>query len=427
MLKRLPGDQLEEESLNALATFFNSRSWEFNRQVRDKSGIDGEVEIIHGIERTGRSLKCQVKAGLSYVSSETEAHIRLRVERKYLEHWERMTAPVLLFFYHPTTRTFFWKAIKEYLDQYPNLLKHGTETCGIIFDKEQDKLTPESLAAMEQVEARKFSYSHILIEGSLAELGWSNWFQVKRFPPLLQAPCRVSSRSEISPYVDREYSYVVHDSRLIALSNIRNTECELRKFIDTAGVRPMLQGDIPSNIFVELLNNTLLILTRQLDLVHQGDRFFFSSGVLKSEETKTFSYVSLKGLPETRQKVYVRRFGSRTENIHHAVRLSFLRHLGDWLLVVEPDWYLSYPFGGQPSRREVGARVTSLKASTYNKDYLYLIHFWRQFLSNNTDTISIPCSFPGDGALIEVRSLPVEFGLRFRFFNDYDGPKDNVP
>src|SRR5436305_530347 len=137
MLKRLPQDRLEDESVSAVANFFNSNGWEFNRQSRDKSGIDGEVEIIHGIERSGRLLKCQVKAGTSYITSESEESLRIRVERKYLDHWSQMSAPVLLLFYHPTTRLIFWKAIKEHLQFYPSLLKHSSETCVIVFDKEQ--------------------------------------------------------------------------------------------------------------------------------------------------------------------------------------------------------------------------------------------------------------------------------------------------
>ncbi len=167
---------------------------------------------------------------------------------------------------------------------------------------------------------------------------------------------------------------------MITLSNIRDTACELRKFVDTDKISPILRTDIPDPLFTELLNQTLLMFAKQRELLFHRDRFYFSSAVLKSQDTRTFSYTSLKGLPETRQKIYVRQIGKRTENQHHAVRLSFIQHLREWFLLIEPDWYFSYPFGKRPSRSEIGARITSEKAGTYNKDYLYLIHFWRQFL-----------------------------------------------
>src|SRR6266700_5132143 len=161
MLKRTPQDQLEDQSINAVASFFNENGWEFNRQARDKSGIDAEIEIIHGVERTGRFLKSQVKAGSSYISSETENLLKIRVERKYLEHWEKMTAPVVLFFYHPDTGQIFWKAVKEHLALCPSILKGATETSVIPFDKEQQRLEAESLVSLEAVEAKRFSYENI--------------------------------------------------------------------------------------------------------------------------------------------------------------------------------------------------------------------------------------------------------------------------
>src|SRR5579863_8931846 len=210
MLKRLPQDRLEDESIGAVASFFNSNEWEFNRQTRDKSGIDGEVEIIHGIERTGRLIKCQIKAGASYISSESENYLRIRIERKYLEHWAKMTAPVLVMFYDPATRLIFWKAIREYLDLYPSLLTRATESCLIGFDKDQDRLETESLAALEAMEAGRFRYDNILIERSRSELGWSNWIvlldpasdRCSRFfqAPILRRPDFLLFQAAMEPF-----------------------------------------------------------------------------------------------------------------------------------------------------------------------------------------------------------------------------------
>ena len=184
MLRRLPQDRLEEESIGAVTTFFNSNGWEFSRQARDKSGIDGEIEIIHGVERTRCVLKCQVKAGTSYISSETENQLRIRVEGKYLEHWAKVNFPVLRFFYHPTTRSIFWKAMQPHFASYPALLKGSSESPVVVFDKEKECLEAESLALLELVETGKFSYDSILMEPSRTELGWSNWFPIATFPTL---------------------------------------------------------------------------------------------------------------------------------------------------------------------------------------------------------------------------------------------------
>jgi len=423
MLKRLPQDQLEDESINAVSSFFNENGWEFNKQARDKSGIDAEIEIIHGVERTGRFLKAQVKAGSSYISSETENLLKIRLERKYLEHWAKMTAPVVLLFYHPDTHEIFWKAMKEHLALYPSILNGAGETCVIPFDKEQERLEAESLMSLEAVEAKRFSYENILMESGHSELGWSNWFLVRRFPTLWSADIGVSSTSRIAARLNRQYTFVFQPNRLLTFSDIRNEESELRNFVDTSTISPISQNEVPGPAIVELLNQALLFLAQANDLIVRGDRFYFSPTLLRTPNNNKFSYTSLKGREETRTKIYMQKLGTKIEYKHHAVRLSFLQHRGNWYLQLDPDWFFTYPYGKRPSKSEIGARITSEKANMHNKDYLYLLHSWRQFLSSGQPSIEIPCARPGDGSSVEVSATPLEFKFLFRLFNDYTGPK----
>jgi hypothetical protein len=109
LLKKLPQDQLEDESIAAVSTICRALNWDFNVQVKDKSGIDAEIEVVNGIVRTGLFLKCQLKAGKSYISSETEEALRIRVESKYLQHWYQSNVQIVLLFYHPIDKTVFWK------------------------------------------------------------------------------------------------------------------------------------------------------------------------------------------------------------------------------------------------------------------------------------------------------------------------------
>lgn len=418
-LKRTPQDQLEDESINAVASFFNDNGWEFNKQARDKSGIDAEIEIIHGVERTGRYLKSQVKAGNSYISSETENLLKIRVERKYLEHWLKMTAPVVLFFYHPGTGQIFWKAVKEHLALNPSVLKSATETCLIPFDKERERLEAESIVSLEAVEAKRFSYENILVESGHSELGWSNLFLVRRFPILWSAGVGLPSSSRIAANLNRQYTFAFQDNQLLTFSDIRKESCELRSFVDTTSIRTTPLDGVSAPTIVELLNQALVFLAQSNDLIPRGDRFYFSPSLLRTPENNTFSYIALKGEQTERTKIYMQ----KSEYKHHAVRLSFLRHCRNWYLQLDPDWYFTYPYGKRPTKAAIGARITSEKAAMHNKDYLYLLHFWRQFLSAGQATIEIPCARPGDGTSIEVSALPLEFKFLFRLFNDYFGPK----
>jgi hypothetical protein len=418
-LKRTPQDRLEDESINAVASFFNENGWEFNRQARDKSGIDAEIEIIHGVERTGRYLKSQVKAGNSYISSETENLLKIRIERKYLEHWQKMTAPVVLFFYHPDTRQIFWKAVKEHLALNPSILKGATDACVIPFDKERERLADESIVSLESVEAKRFSYENILVESGHSELGWSNLFLVHRFPTLWSAAIGISSVSRIAANLNRQYSFAFQDNQLLTFSDLRKKSCELRNFVDITSIRLMPQVDVPAPTIVELLNQALLYLAQRNGLIRRGDRFYFSPSLLRTPSDNTFSYIALKGEQTERTKIYMQ----KSEYKHHAVRLSFLLHCRNWYLQLDPDWYFTYPYGKRPTKAALGARITSEKAAMHNKDYLYLLHFWRQFLSAGQSTIEIPCVMPDDGTKVEVSALPLEFKFLFRLFNDYIGPK----
>src|SRR4051794_32795892 len=103
MLQKSPQDRLEDESIAAVSTILRSQNWDFNVQNKDKSAIDAEIEVIHGTSRTGLFLKCQVKAGRSYVSSETDEAIRVQIESNYLIHWHGSNVPIALFFYDPLT------------------------------------------------------------------------------------------------------------------------------------------------------------------------------------------------------------------------------------------------------------------------------------------------------------------------------------
>lgn len=423
-LKRLPQDKLEEESFIFLQRFFNAQNWEFARQARDKSGIDAEIEIVAGVQRSGKFLKAQIKAGRSYLSSESEEEIRVRVQRKYLEHWREGNFPVILFFYDPVTRQAWWKAIREYLKAEPGTLRGLGKDSIIRFRREEDLLVPDSLATLRLVADRKFDYAKITCEPNQAELLWSTWFKVESFPEgIWCAPTSYTSRSTIIPNLKELYAFTVKDGSLFTLSRLSSGDCELARFCDAAKARLVTIEDIDRLAFKELLNQAIDIFTRLKGLEGPRYRSCFPPEVLKDQTTNTYDYVSLKGRTESRTKIYIQKQGGLTEYKHHAVGLSFVEHSGEWYLQIDPEWRFSYPYLRRISKREAGARITSEKADTQNKEFLYLLHFWRQFLSGGSESILVPCSSLTDAGQIRVDSKPVTFVASFRLFNDYFGQR----
>ncbi len=423
-LKRLPQDRLEGESFSFLESFFNEQNWEFARQTRDKSGIDAELEVVSGVKRSGKFLKCQIKAGRSYVSSESEEEIRIRVQRKYLEHWRDGNFSVLLFFYDPTSKRAWWKAIKEYLKAEPGTLRGVSKDCIVRLRKEEDLLVPESLASLRLVADRRFDYTKIACESSQTEVMWSNWFEVKSFPRAVWcAPTIYMTRGAIAPSLKELFAFTVNGEVLFSLFDLSSSDCELGNYCRSAEARPIPIEQVEKNVFRELLNGAIDVFGRLKGLVGPRTRLYFPPDVLKDQASNIYAYVSLKGRQETRTKIYIQRRDGITEYRHHAVGLSFVEHEGRWYLQIDPEWYFTYPYLRQISRSELGARITSEKADTQNKDFLYLLHFWRQYLSSGSESIVVPSSSVGGAAPIVVDSTPVAFVANFRLFNDYFGER----
>lgn len=421
MLKKLPQEQLEDESIAAVSTIFRALNWDFNLQAKDKSGIDGEIEVVNGIVRTGLFLKCQLKAGTSYISSENEEALRIRVESKYLQHWHQSNVQIVLLFYHPVEKMVFWKDIRDHLRVHPNLLMGTQETKIIEFHKKLDLLTSEALPVLEQVARGEFHYGFISLQENVSELAFSNRFPALPFPGVWVAPTPFDRRLDVTERIQLQYAFTIRAGQLYSLVDVRKPQCELGRFCDKTKAVPRLSPDVPEGVLTEMLN-----LCRDMTLYARGlesrrDKFFFPLSLLKHPSTNKFAYTSLQGKPEERTLIYIQKEDDKLERKHHAVRLSFDYEDGKVFLQIDPDWHFTFPEKMTPLERK--SRLISEKAGLHNKEILYLLHFWRQYLSQNTDRIPLSVSSNPLFGNIEFSSSPLEYVLPFRLVNDYFGPK----
>jgi hypothetical protein len=424
MLKKLPQEQLEDESIAAVSTICHSHNWDFALQAKDKSGIDAEIEVVHGVSRTGLFLKCQLKAGRSYISSETDEVLRVRIESKYLQHWYQSNVQIALLFYEPLTQSVFWKDIRDHLRVHPNLLIGTQETRIIEFHKKLDLLTSETLPVLEQVARGEFHYGFISLEENVTELAFSNRFPALPLPPVWVAPTSFEQKSQIVARLQQQYAFTVNDGLLYSFADIRKSQCELGYYCDKLKGTPRIASDIAAPILTELLN-----LCRDMTMFRRGldwrrERFFFPLSLLSKPSTNKFTYLSLQGKQEERTLIYVQNTDGKLERKHHAVKLSFAHEHRETFLQVEPDWHFTFPQQMPPAERK--ARLISEKAGLHNKDYLYLLHFWRQYLSQNRDRILFLISSSPIFGNVEFASSPIEHVLPFRMMNDYFGPKRAV-
>ena len=421
LLKKLPQELLEDESIAAVSTICRAHNWDFNVQVKDKSGIDAEIEAVNGNVRTGLFLKCQLKAGMSYISSETEEALRVRVESKYLQHWYQSNVQIALLFYHPIDKTVFWKDIRDYLRAHPNLLAGTQETRIVEFHKKLDLLSAETLPILEQVARGDFHYGFITLQEDVSELAFSNRFPALPFPGIWVAPTPCERKSVINERVEKQYAFAIHGGKMYSLVDIRKPQCELGRFCDKGRAVPRVVRDVPEEVLTEMLNvcRDLTLYSRGLE--SRGDKFFFPLSLLKHPSTNKFAFTSLQGKPEQRTLIYIQKEEEKLERKHHAVHLSFDYEDGKVFLQIDPDWHFTFPERMTPLERK--ARLISEKAGLHNKEMLYLLHFWRQYLSQSTDRIALSVSSNPLFGNVEFSSSPIEYILPFRLVNDYFGPK----
>jgi hypothetical protein len=161
-LRRPPTQKLQIESIIAVQSVVNEMNCEFRQLTPDNAGIDGEIDLVRDSTFEGKALKAQVKAGKSYISSENKDHVKVKVEKKYVEFWKIMDRPVVLLFYHPETRTIYWKSVQEYLRCDPKIIKADVDNVIFPMDKERDIFTPDVLDSLRLVAEGRWKYEKII-------------------------------------------------------------------------------------------------------------------------------------------------------------------------------------------------------------------------------------------------------------------------
>jgi hypothetical protein len=426
MLKRLPTDQLEEESRLALHQLVNSANHQNVSYSRDNFGIDGEVRLVHGIEHTGKGFKYQLKAGSSYISSENNEVVRVKVERKYVLLWHKMREPVVLIFYHPDTRILYWKAIQPFLKIYPELLKKETDKVIVPLNKVRDILDHSSFAALELVADGEFGYQKIIYSKDTSEVMVTNRFLVQELPSYVYvAPTQFEHRGQITSQLSQNHFYAFRiepgkngGHYLYTFSDLANPNVEIRKFCDNAGDK-LSSSEITHIQYMALLNRLIFINAMQMDLAVDHDRFYFRFEVLK-EDRNSFEYAGIKGGSEKRTKIYQR----KNDLKHHAAKIRLVREAEVWYLEVDPDWHITITDNSEAGPREVGRRITKEKAATRNGDYRYALHFWSRYLSRNTSVIDFPCDSVGSGQKLRASADCLTLTSDYTLFNDYVGPRN---
>jgi hypothetical protein len=423
MLIRPPTEQLKEESELALHQLVNSANHQNVPYSRDNFGIDGEVRLVHGIEHTGKGFKYQLKAGSSYVSSENQEVVRVKVERKYILLWRKMSEPVVLIFYHPVSKVLYWKAIQPFLNVFRELLRKETANIIIPFHKEYDILDCSTFPALELVSEGNYEYQKIIFSKESSEVMLTNRFLISELPSTIYvAPTQYEYRNQITPNLKHYYAFIIQKGKegrnfLYTFSDLGNHDIELTAFCESSPDK-LNRSDISKIQYMALLNKLIFINALQRDLSVGHDRFYFRYEVLK-EGRNTYEYSGIKGGIETRAKIYQR----KNDLLHHAAKIRIVEEMDCWYLEIDPDWHITLPNDIDANPREIGGRITKEKAATKNGKYRYDLHFWSRYLSNNTNVIEFHCDSTAGSQKLRASSNCSSLKSNYTLFNDYVGKR----
>jgi len=161
-------------------------------------------------------------------------------------------------------------------------------------------------------------------------------------------------------------------------------------------------------LYTSLLNRALRNRLR-VERIHYHPshrRYYFLPGLQKTERRIRYRDLTMRSRerqavwnPKTRATGRGKRYW-----LHLAARLSF-QYVGDrkWIFSIRPERYLTRDGRAEIDSKLIGRKVTRLKATMHNRDYLSEVHLWASVVCNNSRRLAL--RFGNQWLVIENRLL----------------------
>lgn len=400
MPKNVPATKFTElKGLDRISQIVHEMHCIFRVISQDDFGIDGEIEVVTakpdgiGFQTSGGIIKVQAKTGASYVKKDSIASFATPVRKDDLDYWNGCTFPVFFIVYHPGDDSLYFKEIKTYIRQAPDVFRPPLE---VVFAKPADLFSAHSKDAVCQhanVSPPRISFNE-------QERLYSNLLPVKQLPKTLTfAKTRRSSsqrvKAEIKGYAP---PFCVHEKALYTLSDLRHEANVLRGFCDTDTISDMRVVDW---LVDEDMRRQLIFMMNQLfgsHCYHCGLRYnpdfrrTYFPRETDSDSDKSFerTWTSPRTKrSDTRTVVQYYEYGTFTFWRHLAAEFSFVQFGSKWFLQVSPK-YLFTNDGKTPCHPDlVGPYTTSQKARERNLQVMNHVLFWAHTLAGGRHRIEM--------------------------------------
>ena len=195
------------------------------------------------------------------------------------------------------------------------------------------------------------------------------------------------------------YTFELRDKKIYTFHDLRAPNNPLFGTYDESTVKHIESTqlwDSPDDhrLYVRLLNRAFSQYLRRLGVAYdsQHHRYYFMPG--KTQPKRRFKYTSLSGRQTTKSVVNnpVTRATSEPKSywVHLAANLSF-QHIAtrEWVLTIRPERHLTSDGLRPYLHSSIGKKITRIKSTMYNWQYLQEIQLWREFITQARNRLTL--------------------------------------
>ncbi len=379
----------------------------------DDYGLDGELELTRDREPTGFLVKAQVKSGASYIRNPSTSGFDYHAKPADAEYWLKVNVPVILVVHDPRSGHGYWIDIKKYAAQHPDF----PATPVIRFSKRGNLLSAESLldfsetAIPDEVERTEFLVDQI------REQLHSNMLPVTAVPPsVYEAEFSLRRLAEAD-----EAGYKIaktQSGKYVGFIDPRGPTSRVKNLIETDSVTEWrypdyLRRSTTRNHAIACWNDALCSRLFTLGLL-QKDKGLFYFPPCSDGTARKLIWESARGRTPERQVAYPY-IGKKSQAtmfwVHHACRMAFCEVGGQFFLRIMPAYVFSHDGSKLIAGKEAGSLTTSRVSKDRNYQVFNHLMFWRWFLADGHDSLSLAVEHSEVHVAIQFLSAEATFGI----------------
>lgn len=295
---------------------------------------------------------------------------------------------------------------KEELNQADNLILL-CPTHHKIIDKFPFQFSIEVLKEMKR-QHEKEEINHIGVSETLIdERLYFSFLPIARLPKYVFSAATKYRKSDVldlfdvidaKQHPDVIYSFELKDKHIYTFYDLRDDHNPFLGTYDKESIRVLrysdfLQKSDLKKLYIALLNRALTSFLKKKGVIFDREHYRYYFEKSRDVERK-FIYKTLSGNKSTRKLVWnpitIKTSQPKRYWVHLAASLTFQQVANyQWVLTIRPERHLTKDGIQKYDSRFVGRKITKMKSTVYNWQYLQELQLWREFLSEASPRVNI--------------------------------------